>query len=300
MSIALNPSFYTHVPAEKMQALAHFRERLHYEQALIAGQTWDYLLAGNGTETILMLPGVGGDADTLFRYIAGFGEYFQVIAPNVPPTIQRLEDVAAGLHALLAIEKIRRVHVFGMSFGGALAQLFVRRFPQVVDDVVITHTALPDPQSAARIQMQRWFFRLSPAFVLRDALRRTFQQAIQRAIIPQIDPTERAFWQAYFAEFYAVRFRKAALLTRVRLLHEYYAMPPFPNTDLQYWKGRVLIIESDQDEVIDEGQRGALKALYPAAYVQTLEQYGHLATLLASDTLMLSVRKFLLTQQETA
>jgi pimeloyl-ACP methyl ester carboxylesterase len=291
-------TFYTDVAAEKIQALAQFRERHHDEQALIAGHSWDYLVGGSGTDTILLLPGVGGDADTLFRYIAGFEDYFHIIAPNLPPSIRHLEDAVMGLHALLAIEKVRRVHVVGMSLGGALAQFFVRRFPQVVDDVVITHTALPDPEIAARIQMQRWFFRLLPAPTLRRLLQRSFQRAIHHAAVPQIAAGERAFWQAYFAEFYATRFRKDTFLARVRLSRDYYAMPPFQNTDLQHWKGRVLIIESEQDEVIDEGQRGALKALYPAAYVQTLEQHGHLATLLASDTLMLSIRKFLLMQQE--
>ena len=110
------------------------------------------------------------------------------------------------------------------------------------------------------------------------------------------DSDERAFWQAYFAELYRTRFRKQDVLSRLHLTADYHTGKAFTVRDLRDWPGRLLIIESGNDQVIDEGDRGALKGMYPGAYIQTLPGYDHLAPLLASRELLASIRRFLNTQ----
>src|SRR5688572_23778938 len=165
--------FYSGILPEKVEQLTRFRQRQTVYHADIEKRTWDYYACGGGEDTVLIMPGAGGDAEALFRYIEGFAEAFRVIAPNLPPTVETLEDVMTGLRGILAAERIGRVHLFGLSFGGALAQIFLRRLPHLVDDVVLTHTALPDDQAAARVRMQRAFFRVYPAPVLMWLMRRS-------------------------------------------------------------------------------------------------------------------------------
>jgi hypothetical protein len=133
---------------------------------------------------------------------------------------------------------------------------------------------------------------LYPPAVLRALSRRAMLNALHTTPM-SVPDDERNFWLAYFTEYYAHFFRKADLASRVRLSASYFANPPFQSTDLQHWKGRVLIIESEFDEVIGEGERGALKAMYPGAYVQTLEGATHLASVLMSEAQAASIHKFL-------
>ena len=54
-----------------------------------------------------------------------------------------------------------------------------------------------------------------------------------------------------------------------------------------------MLIESGNDDVISEGDRGAIKGMYPRAFVQTLEEYDHLAPILASEQMSQSMVRFL-------
>jgi hypothetical protein len=60
----------------------------------------------------------------------------------------------------------------------------------------------------------------------------------------------------------------------------------------------MLIIQSSADDVIGEGDRGALLGMYSRAYVQTLEGYDHLAPILAADELLSSITNFLMRPEE--
>jgi pimeloyl-ACP methyl ester carboxylesterase len=288
------PAYYQPITPEKVAALMQFRQ-LEPRYTRIDTHQWRYTVLGSAADTLLLLPGGGGTSETVFRYALKFADSFRVILPDLPTTLQNTEDALQGLRGLLAQESANRVHVVGIAWGGGLAQLFVRRFPHVVDDLVLTQTALPDELLAARARMQAAWIRLYPPALLRALSRRAMLRALHTTPM-NIPNDERNFWLAYFTEYYARFFRKVDLASRVRLSAQYFANPPFQSTDLQHWKGRVLIIESEFDEVIGEGERGALKAMYPGAYVQMLEGAAHLASVLMSETLAASIHKFLVAE----
>ncbi len=48
-----------------------------------------------------------------------------------------------GIAAILEAEGVQKVHVVGPSFGGWVAQCFVRRFPEKVATLILSDTGLP-------------------------------------------------------------------------------------------------------------------------------------------------------------
>jgi pimeloyl-ACP methyl ester carboxylesterase len=268
--------------------LNEFRRTSSPQRRTIGPLDWEYYRVGQGEQAVLLFPALGGDAEALFVYMAALAQDFVVIAPNLPPQVTQLDALLEGCRALLKSEQLPRGHVVGLSFGGALAQVFVRRFPDWVDDLVLVQTMIPNETTAARVQMQAQLTRWYPPPLLRWLNQRAMQQAL-RAI-----DTERAFWQAYYAEYYQKRWSRAQFLARLRWSRQYYGRSPFTTNDLQHWKGRVLMIEHEQDEIWEEGERGALQALYPRAALQTLQQGSHLQSLLDAEPLVASIRHFLL------
>lgn len=277
--------------------LQQFRASVPLKSIQLGRHTWTYYETGDPSEeALLLLHGSGGTAETMFRYVEGFGTNFHVVAPNLPASINKLGDAVAGLQALLQHVGIERAHVIGFSFGAMLAQMFIRRFPDSVLDLILTHTVIPSEHLAERANMQRALIAFYPEALLLWLARRSFRSNLQKSLTPAAE-SDRSFWQDYFEALYNNGYRKRDILARSRLTCQYHIENQFSTKDLNRWDGNLLLIESSADEVIEEGDRGAFKGMYPRAYVQTLEGYDHLAPLLASDALLLSMTRFLLREE---
>ncbi|MDQ7027554.1 MAG: alpha/beta hydrolase [Anaerolineae bacterium] len=296
--MTLNKSYYADVPDALMKRLWDFRANHALCEFQDDKHLWTYYVVGDvQDEALLLLHGNGGDAETMFRYIEGFAANFRIIAPNIPRTLKNMDEVANGLSALLQHEGIEQVHLVGMSFGAAIAQMFMRRFRTMVLEMVITHAVIPSDHLAEIIAMQRRLMQFFPTPLLLWLSRMSFRQSITNSQT-LTSPEQRRFWQAYFDELYQTRLSKGDLLSRARLMLDYHRKNKFKGNDLDDWYGDLLIIQSDADDVVSEGDRGALLGMYTRAYVQTLEGYDHLAPILAADELLSSISNFLLRPDE--
>ena len=283
---------YQNANGPRADRLRRFRQQVtRHTLALNRKQRWSYLVAGQtNAPVLLVLPGGGGQAETLFRYIDLFATRYRVIAPDIPPTLRTMEQVIAGLTALLDAEQVESFDLFGASFGGALAQVLLRHLRERVRGAVILFSVIPAPHLAEAVNMQRAFIAFYPDWLMMFLARRRLWSEL--AASPAND-AERAFWRAYFTELYAQGYRKRDLLARARIMADYHRNHAFKSDDLRDWPGPLLLIEAEADETISDGDRGALLAMYPRASVQTLTGQGHLALLLNADDLAQSALKFL-------
>lgn len=285
---------YQAVADSLTKQLSNFRQQNRLQSARIGKQEWTYYSAGDkGQEALLLLHGGGGDAEAMFGYIQGFSEHFHVIAPDIPPGIKNLDEVVSGLRALLSLEGINAVVVVGLSFGGMLAQMYIRKFQNTVIDLVITHSLIPSKHLAEATRTQKNLLMLYPEPLLLWMSKRSYREHIAGSSTPASEEI-RTFWQGYFEEAYSQRIRKKHFVSRARLMAQYHREYEFNSRDLLQWQGNMLIIESEADDVIRDGDRGSLKAMYSRAYIQTLDGYDHLAPFLAVDEMISSIRNFLL------
>lgn len=280
------------------ERLANFRRDVPLQSIDIGEHKWTYYENGNrGQEVLLMLSGGGGDAEAMFPYIERFSQHFQVIAPNLPPTIKKMDDAVNGLKAFLEELQIERVIIVGISFGAMLAQVYIRHFQDSVIDMVITHSRIPSQHLVEPTRMQKKFMQFYPSILLMGMSKGAYHSDIAKSSTPASDAT-RKFWQNYFVDLYSTRIRKKHLAARAQLTAEYHSDNEFNSRDLLQWEGNLLIIESEADTIISEGDRGSLKAMYSRAYIQTLEGYDHLAPILAADELISSIINFLLKEED--
>lgn len=276
------------------QSLVDFRQHVPLQTIEIGKHQWTYYAKGKPEhEALLLLSGGGGDAEVMFQYIERFSQHFRVIAPNLPPTIKTLDDAINGLRAMLSELQIERVIVAGISFGAMLAQLYIRRFQDNVIDMVITHSLIPSKHLAEATRMQKTLMGIYPGVLLMWMSKQAYHRRIEASTTPASDITKQ-FWQSYFNEIYTTRIRKRHLMSRARLMAEYHSKNEFNSRDLLNWHGELLIIESEADNVISEGDRGSFKMMYSRAYIQTLYGYDHLAAILAADEVISSIINFLL------
>lgn len=293
-----NYDYYSDVPDSLVKQLNNFRENTALKSLDTGKHPWTYYTLGKpDEEALLLLHGGGGNAEAMFKYIQELSEHFYVIAPNIPITLTNLAEAIDDLQAVLEHERINQANVVGISFGAMLAQMFIRRFQESVINMVITHSVIPSKHLAEPIATQRNLMHFYPEPLLRSISQHTYRNDIKNSTSPT-SPEQKRFWQAYFDEFYATRFRKKHVISRAHLTVDYHSAYEFNSRDLLAWHGNLLIIETDNDNVISDGDRGSLKAMYSRAYIQILYGYDHLAPLLAQDEMISSIINFLFKEDD--
>lgn len=251
----------------------------------IAGIEWQYYESGSGDETLLILPGLLGFAEMSFQLILDFEKHYRVLAPNYPE-VDSMDNLVNGLADLLAAEGVETVHIIGGSFGGTAAQWFVRRFPEKVDCLILSHTGGPDPERAKENTRLLPVLRRAPLRALRWLVGLVSRRALADA------PAQRAFWLSYTSEM-VNGLSRTALLSRYQVAIDFDAHANFSPFDLADWPGRILILEGDNDPIAETGARQALRALHPQAAVYIFQGAGHAASIARLEEYISVVLNFL-------
>lgn len=264
--------------------LAQFRASQAVAQCRHAGEVWRYRRVGAGPEPVMWLSGALGTGELAFPLILALGEGFCVLAPDYPP-VDSLDELVEGLVALLDAEGLDMVHVVSGSFGGMAAQQLVRRHPERVRSLVLSHTAAPE-SARARMAMVRAVVAtvgLWPGWLLRALFRRRFRASF--AVAP--------FWLQYFDAAVA-GLSKGDIVSRVRLAAEFAGRTDYGPQDLDGWSGRLLIMDAHDDPHMPAATRAALRALYPQAEVHSFTGTGHSAAIMDPEGYAQVIRHFLL------
>lgn len=77
--------------------------------------------------------------------IVKFAARRRVIVP-AHPSVATMDALVDGITAILQREGVEQAHVMGGSYGGFVAQVFVRRHPQLTRSLVLSHTLPPYPE----------------------------------------------------------------------------------------------------------------------------------------------------------
>jgi pimeloyl-ACP methyl ester carboxylesterase len=282
---------YEDVPDAQREQFRQYRENHPPQRVMVEGVAWEYIVAGQGDETLVLLPGALGTPDISWDLVMCLAERRRVVAPSYAPmmTMDALVDGIAGVLERVGID---RAHVVGGSYGGFVGQAFVRRHPDVTRSLVLSHTQPPDPAGAEQVKKVVRWLSLLPAGMLRWLLGRSL-----RKLMPEKTP-ETALSHAIFEEALRYRLTKADLLSRSRCAIDF-SFSDYTPQDLADWPGRILLLMSDSDPSTPEPVRAAMQALYPQAEVHLFHGTGHASSLLKRDEFLAALEGFLRTLPES-
>jgi pimeloyl-ACP methyl ester carboxylesterase len=272
-------------------ALDAFRAAAPVRRLRHGGVEWQYRVTGAGRQGLLLLPGAVGDGDAYFTLAPLLSATHTLIAIAYPP-IDSLAGLLDGLRDLLDRAPIDSTDIVGGSFGGMIAQAFLRRFPQRTRRIVLSATGPAKPERAAsNEQFARVMARL-PVGVTRALLR-----TIVRVALKQVTG-DRAFWRNFY-------FQAIGALSREELAARYALSadvdrhgPPSP-AGLQEWRGSALILEGADDRIANAGARDSLKSIFPNARVHTFPGAGHAISAARRDEWAAEIAAFLSAVSDT-
>ncbi len=282
---------YRDVPREQVARLKEFRLTHPYKQLIVGDTKWEYISCGQGEQTLLLLPGALSVGESTFPLITAFENDYRIIAPSYALSLT-MKGLCRGLAHILETEALNQAHVLGGSYGGLVAQYFVRQYPAKARSLILSHTFVLTPKYAKPL----WLVgKLFPAFprslfvpILKLRLNRMLLSTLRAAKHPEAE-----FWRAYLNEAIASDLMKEVFIHQNNCLLDLAHQPQFAPDDLKGWQGKVLIIESDDDPAIPARDRALLRSTYPKAQVHTFRDAGHASSILKREEVVSIIGSFL-------
>jgi len=278
---------YKDVPPEQLDPYRQFRTEHNFKHVMLDGVEWAYYDLGGGPETRLVLTGALAIPYFDWHHLLRFAETHRVIAPCYP-AVDTMDALCDGLAGILRHEGLSRAHVQGGSYGGFVAQIFVRRYPEMTASLILSHTqpTYPDDEGTAKLErMLRWA-KLLPSGILRWMLSLSLGR-----LMPE-KTQDMALQFAIYAELLRVRLTKADILSILTRTVDYEAHRFTPD-DLADWLGRILIMMTENDRTTPEEVREDFKRLYPQAHIHVFEGTGHVTSWEQADAYRAVINDFL-------
>lgn len=255
-------------PAGPPTDFAAFMRRHPARRVMVRGDEWSVIDTTGAGQTVLVVPGGAGQAEAEFRAIAALEDRFRVVSPTYP-AIKCMDELADGIVQLLDELHVARVHVWGNSFGGMVAQVLVRRAPHRVLTLSLGRTTAPDPRAARRASVQRRVAEALPSGLVRRLSRVAFERRLR-----DLDPAERTFWEGFLETQFLPR-AKERMVVLAALAADFSART-LSAEDLGSWEGRVLLLSAPDDQLYGT-QLARLEQLYPGARHVELPGGGHVS-----------------------
>jgi deazaflavin-dependent oxidoreductase (nitroreductase family) len=252
----------------------------------VDGLRWRYVVGGRGERTILVPSGETRVPDMYLLLFEALEPHFRVISPCYPAA-RTMDALVEGLAAVLDAEGVGRTDLFGSSFGGFVAQCFVRRHPERVRSLVLANTGAPGASPLPGLPLLVRLFARLPEGMVRRATGWNWRRWF---VAP---PEEQQFWHGLLDELLASRLTKADLVSATEEMLDFTRNYRFGPRDLEGWPGRILVIESENDEAFSPRARAELRALYPQARVRTFAGSGHAVMVSRPAEYVAAVRSFL-------
>lgn len=271
-----------------MERLLKFRSEHPCRHVNVAGVQWEYISCGKGTGTLLLLPGGLRVAEAMFALIQMFEDAYHVIAPTYPP-VGTMEELVDGIATILDAEHAPEAFVLGQSYGGAVAQVLIQRYPSRVKKVVLSGTA---PLIVVRWKKVLNSVLLAVATLLPErVVISIFRRAISSVVTVQ--ESDRAFWEAYLKELLRQRLTKADVLSHFQTSRDAQTKYVYTRGEKSSWSGNVLVIWGENDHLRTERSRRGMLDIYPQAQIHVIAGGGHTVPLSEPGKYAATVKGFL-------
>lgn len=282
---------YMKVPVEQVARLKEFRLTHPYKHLTVGDAEWQYIACGQGEQTLVLLPGALSVGESTFPLITAFENEYRIIAPSYRLSLT-MAGLCDGLARILEEEAVSEAHVFGGSYGGLVAQYFVRQYPAKVRSLILSHTFVLTQRYAKPAWIAGKLFPALPQRLFVPLLKLRLDKILLSTLRSAAHP-EAEFWRAYLNEAIASDLLKEVVIHQNKCLLDLARQPQFTPDDLKQWRGKALIIESDDDPAIPSRDRALLRNTYPQAEVHTFRDAGHASSILRREEVVSIIRTFL-------
>lgn len=250
----------------------------------------EYVASGRGP-ALLAFHGAIGNADSMAWFVRAFSSRFQVIVPSLGDT-DDVDEFCRRVNAVLHQEQVSHAIVFGISFGGLLAQSFVRRHPERVDRLILMSCGAPRYAAASMFRAASWIARTLPL----PAVRWLTSLFLSRRLVHAPD-ARGAIRRALAAhrrrlESAADGVNRELMVGRFRIAADVHRAERDIRAALEAWRGRILLLMASDDPLFSPRARNRIGEAFPQSQLHTFPHGGHLIPLFNAEEMRQIVIRF--------
>ena len=276
--------------------LMSFQLEHPFQEMEIDGHVFHYLYCGREDSSSTLVYFVGGTGNPLgwYRHVLSMEGKHRVLLLDYPMGVDRMEPMTDLIGKLLCALDIQKAVWIGASFGGYIAQLMARKFPQKTEALALYATTALTEEGIGDLKKQYryvgkllWLMEHVPYNTLKAL---TMKPAFRR-LIPKGDPRQAEYLKGFVQWIYD-DYTKEKDLHMTYLMADIVNLSPVKTEDFRDLSGKVLLILPRTDKAFTPKMQQDLQKLFENPVVETLEG-GHLATLFRAEEIALRTDRFL-------
>ena len=276
------------------EEIEQFINKNPYQVMKIGTANIRYVITGDEARPcVVFLNGGMNCSEMWFKYVEKMADEYRVLIFDYPMEIKTVDETAELIHEFLVKLGIEKAFLAGASFGGMMAQVFARKYPQMVTGLGLFSTAGLDENT---LKTERKKYRFAPLLLwyMKHSNYEKLKPKVINSSLKNYAKNETEEDKQYLKEMFEFMFKD---YTREKDIHitgmiaKVVDIKPCERKDFDFIKDKVLLIFPRQDFFSNEEQQ-SLQDLFPDARVEYIKN-GHFGTVLEYDKYIVLMKEFI-------
>ncbi len=261
-----------------------FLARHPYQEMTVGNAHIRYVLAGDADRpAVVFFNGGMNCSEMWFKYVEGMSSEYRTLIFDYPREIKTAEETAEVIHEFFVRLGISKAFFAGASFGGMMAQIFTRKYPEMAEGLGLFSTAGLD-ESTLRSQKKSYRFLPLLLWYMKHSNYEKLKPKVIRSCIKNYAKDETPEDKIYLQEMLEFMFSDYPVEKDIHIsgmVGKVVDIKPCVKSDFDLVQDNVLLIFPEKD-FFSEKEQQSLKELFPKAHVEYIKN-GHYGTVLEYD-----------------
>lgn len=273
-----------------------FQAKHKFKHIKAGGVRFRYVLCGEGTNTFTILTGGMGLAELNFAFIEKLESSYRVLAFDYPMGKDINAELVDSVHELIKKLGIEKTVFIGESYGGYVAQMIARKYPDVTEGLCLFSTAGLNTETIESLRKKYSRLAKPGIWILGHVPYNWLKPILIKASMKKVKNVSEDEFH-YMKDFFGWAFKDYTGEFDVHmtsLLIDIMNQKPCQKEEFDYLKGKVMLILPDDDESFTTKMQNDLIALFEESYVVEHITGGHLAPILQTERYVEEINSFML------
>ena len=265
-----------------------------YKVMKIGSANIRYVITGEETKPcVVFLNGGMNCSEMWFKYVEKMSDEYRILIFDYPIEIKTVDETAQIIHEFLIKLGIEKAFFAGASFGGMMAQIFARKYPQMVTGLGLFSTAGLD-EKTLRIEKRKYRFAPLLLWYMKHCDYEKLKPKVIESSLKNYAKKETKEDREYLKEMFEFMFKDYTNSKDIHItgmISKVVNIKPCKKEDFDFIKDKVLLIFPKEDFFSNDEQK-SLQDLFPYAKTEYIKN-GHFGTVLEYEKYIGLMKEFI-------
>ncbi len=265
-----------------------------YQVMKIGSANIRYVITGEETKPcVVFLNGGMNCSEMWFKYVEKMSDEYRILIFDYPIEIKTVDETAQIIHEFLIKLGIEKAFFAGASFGGMMAQIFARKYPQMVTGLGLFSTAGLD-EKTLRIEKRKYRFAPLLLWYMKHCDYEKLKPKVIESSLKNYAKKETKEDREYLKEMFEFMFKDYTNSKDIHItgmISKVVNIKPCKKEDFDFIKDKVLLIFPKEDFFSNDEQK-SLQDLFPYAKTEYIKN-GHFGTVLEYEKYIGLMKEFI-------